>query len=256
MENNSLLNKEIIKNNFSRGSANYDAAALMQKNAAKKLVKLAENFISDKSNILDLGSGTGFVAREILKINSRPKIIQTDLSSEMLAKWQPPKNVSAIVCDIENLPFIDEKFDMIFSSFALHWINDFEKSFANFSNLLAPGGIIAICLPTASSLDELASNNIFQINKFPEISAIENLLEKNNLQKIFCEKEIYIEEFSNIIFAAKYIKKIGGNYNSQKNNPHASKLAQLRNFYLKNSSNDNRKFQLSWHNAFLLYQKK
>ncbi len=256
MENNSLLNKEIIKNNFSRGSANYDELALMQKNAAEKLVKLAKNFISDKSNILDLGSGTGFVAQEILKINSCAKITQTDLSSEMLAKWQPPKNVSAVVCDIENLPFIDEKFDIIFSSFALHWIYDFEKSFANFSNLLAAGGIIAICLPTSSSLDELAANNIFQINKFPEISTLTNILEKNNLRKIYAEKEIYIEEFSNIISAAKYIKNIGGNYNSQKNNPHASKLAQLRNFYLKNSSNDNRKFQLTWHNAFFLYQKK
>jgi malonyl-CoA O-methyltransferase len=255
MENNSLLDKKIIKNNFARGSANYDALAVMQKNAAGKLVGLARNFISDKQNILDLGSGTGFVAQEILKINERPKIIETDLSSEMLAKWQRPANVSALVCDIENLPFNDEKFDIIFSSFALHWLNDFEKSFKNFANLLAAGGIIAICLPCASSLDELAVNNIFQINKFPQISAIKNLLEKNNLQKIYQEKEIFVEEFSNIIFAAKYIKKIGGNYNLQKNNPSAHKLAQLRSFYLKNSSNDNRKFQLSWHNAFFLYQK-
>ena len=255
MENNSLLNKEIIKNNFSRGSANYDALALMQKNAAQKLTWLAKNFINDKSNILDLGSGTGFVARETLKINSHVQILETDLSSEMLAKWQRPKNVSAVVCDIENLPFSDKKFDIIFSSFALHWLNDFEKSFKNFSNLLAPQGVIAICLPCSSSLGELAADNIFQINKFPEIFAIKNLLEKNNLHKIYAEKEIYVEEFSNIISAAKYIKKIGGNYNSQKNNPPASKLAQLRNFYLKNSSND-RKFQLSWHNAFFLYQKK
>jgi len=256
MKNNSALDKEIIKNNFSRGSINYDALALMQKNVARKLVGLAKNFISGDKNILDLGSGTGFVAQEILKINEDVKIIETDLSSEMLSKWQRPKNVSAIVCDIENLLFIDEKFDMIFSSFALHWINDFEKSFEKFSNLLARGGIIAFCIPSASSLDELAVDDVFLVNKFPQISAIENLLEKNNLQKIYCEKEIYIEEFFDIIAAAKYIKKIGGNYNSQKNNPPASRLAQLRNFYLKNLSNDNRKFQLSWHNAFFLYQKK
>lgn len=248
MEN---LNKEIIKKNFSRGSESYDDAALMQKKSAQKLVDLAKKFIATESKILDLGSGTGFVAREILKINSSAKIIETDLCQEMLSKWQRPSNVSAVVCDMENLPFIDEKFDIIFSSFALHWINDFEKSFANFSNLLAPKGIIAFCLPCASSLEEL---DIFQINKFPQILEISTLLEKNNLQKIYQEKEIFIEEFCDIISAAKYIKKIGGNYNSQKK-LRAGKLAQLRNFYLKNSGKDTRKFQLSWHNAFFIYQK-
>ena len=107
------LNKEIIKKNFSRKSSNYNDEAAMQKKSAEKLVNLAKNFLGKKNKILDLGSGTGFVAREILKITPYAQIIETDLSPEMLNTWQRPNNVSALVCDIENLPFNDKKFDII-----------------------------------------------------------------------------------------------------------------------------------------------
>ena len=48
----------------------------------------------------------------------------------MLSLWKTrPDNVKILVADIENLSFENsEKFDIIFSSYALHWLNNFEKS--------------------------------------------------------------------------------------------------------------------------------
>ena len=68
-----MLNKKIIGENFSRAAQNYEAVALVQKQAAEKLCHLASPFIRDDLRILDLGSGTGFVSRSLNNLQNGPR---------------------------------------------------------------------------------------------------------------------------------------------------------------------------------------
>ena len=248
-------NKELINKNFSRAAFSYDEVATIQKTAAKKLVALASPF-ANESQILDLGSGSGFVAKEILQKNNQIKIVETDLSRQMLSLWQDrPKNVIAIECDFENLPFTENSFDIVISSFALHWLNDFEKSFAQFSAILKPNGILAFCLPTSKTLKELKNAGVFYFNDFPDISYINSILEKNKLTKVNFDCQLVKQEFESGYQALKFIKKLGGNHNSKPQFISKRQLEQFNNFCLKNSCSITRKFSISWENSFFIYRK-
>lgn len=249
-----IFDKKIIAKNFSRGAENYDEAAQIQKDAAKKLITLASHFIKKDSQILDLGCGSSFVAKEILQ-REVENIFEIDLSMKMLESWiNRPENIFPIQGDIENLPFRKNSFDLITSSFALHWLNDFEKFFTEIFSLLKENGVLAFCLPTNNSLHELRSAEVFRFNEFPQSSHLESLLKKIN----FCEKKIYHEtikqEFISGYEALKFLKKIGGNYqNSVSKIIGKKELDQFNKFCLKNSGSDNKSFSISWNISYFIF---
>ena len=194
-----MLNKRIIGENFSRAAQNYEAVALVQQQAAKKLCHLASPFIRDDLRILDLGSGTGFVSRSLNNLQNRPRniltpyspllsphsplvtphllrgplVFEADLSLSMLQ--QHPSNFK-INCDFENLPFRNHSFDILISSFSLQWLSDFEKNFLQFSALLKPHGIFAFCIPTDKSLEE--AFNFFCMEIQPKMQPFADALNK------------------------------------------------------------------------------
>lgn len=238
------FDKKIITKNFSRGAKNYDEASEIQALSAKNLITLASPFIFDNSRILDLGSGTSFIAKNLFD-KKNLQIFEIDLSHEMLKSWTPkPKNIFSIQSDIEKLPFRKNSFDVIISSFSLQWINNFSENFSRFSELLKPNGILAFAIPTDESLHELKAAQTFNINDFPHFENLRNLLKNNFEEKIFSQ-EILKQEFANGLEALKSIKKIGANY-SNKSPKKISKLQlkQFNNFCLKNSSNNHKSFSL------------
>lgn len=251
------LDKNLVAQNFSRGAKNYDEVAEPQLEAAKRLVALASPFIKNNSQILDLGCGTSFIAKEICQNFSEKNIhiVETDIALDMLESWADrPANVTAIQCDIENLPLEKNSFDIIFSSFALHWISDFEKNFSQFSALLKKNGILAFCLPTAGSLDELRSSNVFQFNNFPNNVIIKSALEKCGAKEVSFICETKKQKFASGYEALKFIKKIGGNSNQSKKIVSKTKLEEFNKFCLKNFSSDNKSFGVSWNISYFIYQ--
>ena len=132
-----MFDKKIIQKNFSRVAGRYDEAAVVQREAVKELCELVVRHKASgvrRGLILDLGSGTSFIAKKLLTYALRltpydSKIFELDLSAEMLQSWHDrPSNVFPIQGDIENPPFRNHSFDLIISSFSLQWIEDFEKN--------------------------------------------------------------------------------------------------------------------------------
>lgn len=94
--------------------------------------------------ILDIGCGEGEMARYFAK-NGAKSVLGLDISQNMidLAKQQNIfNNVSFKILAMENLSTLNEKYDMIFSSLAVHYIEDFEKLMQDISSLLNPNGIL------------------------------------------------------------------------------------------------------------------
>lgn len=247
-----MLNKKIIGENFSRAAKNYDQVAIVQKQAAQKLCQLASPFINDDSRILDLGCGTGFIAQ-----NLSQKIFECDLSFAML---QQPRNGHKIQCDFTNLPFKKNSFDLLISSFSLQWLEDFETYFANFSALLKPQGILAFCLPTYESLQELksasaASDCNFHFNILLKNSDLKSALKNCRFsEKLFVE-EIVKSKFESGLQAIKSIKETGANYRGQNSFITKNRLNQFNNFCLKNFADESKKISISWNISFFICQK-
>ena len=130
----------------------------------KRLVEIMNINFNDK--IIDVGSGTGDLAKIILKENKEISIYSVDLNLEMLneAKKQlndhKKKNIKFINANAENLPFENNFFDKYVISFCLRNITYIEKALYESFRVLKPGGIF-YCLefsaPTSSLMNKIYS---------------------------------------------------------------------------------------------------
>jgi len=251
------FDKKIVNYNFSSKANAYNLSANIQKKVAKKLCQLfIENYKpnnNQKIRILDLGSGTSFVAKNLLNKIDNCEIYELDLSLEMLNNFQKnPEKILKICADIESLPFAESSFDAIISSFSLQWIEDFENLFNVLKKLLKPRALLAFSIPDNQSFQEL-KNSPFLINKMPDKLELLNVLERHQfIKKSFINEKIY-EKFLNLVEALKSFKKIGVNYYLPNNNKKS--FQELKTFYLKNFQNSLTYKKLSWSVCYFIYFK-
>lgn len=101
--------------------------------------------IQDGMNVLELGCGTGDMwIKNIDFINKCSQLILTDLSKGMLeaakANVGEHSNVSYQVVDIQSIPFIDNKFDVVIANMMLYHVPDLNKGLSEVRRVLKHGG--------------------------------------------------------------------------------------------------------------------
>lgn len=95
--------------------------------------------------VIDVGMGTGLVAREILNITNEPHcLIGVDPSPGMLAQARLPAAVRCLEGWAEKMPLPDASADFIVMGYALRHIADLVAAFAEFRRILKPGGKVLI----------------------------------------------------------------------------------------------------------------
>lgn len=227
--------KDQIKNNFSQKCCQYDQNAVVQKNAATQLVNLLITQIIkfDKnypSKILDLGSGSSFIAKNILNHNLNCKIYEIDLSEEMLKIYNNSYNPITKICgDFEDFPFEKNSFDLILSSFSLQWCNDHHKLFTKIHQTLKPQGLLAFAVPNSASFKNL-KNLPINLIKLPDHNNLKVIIESVKFTEKYSKIKIFNQNYKNMIEALKSFKNTGTNYNKLTN---ISNYKQLKKIYLK-----------------------
>ena len=118
------LLKDQVAKSFSDAADDYDQYARIQHKLAHELLSLCPQ--QDKTSILDLGCGTGYCLPQLNKLYPGAHLTGGDLAPGMLqhAKQYYP-DYEYQISDAENLPFEDNQFDLIFSSLAVQWCDDF-----------------------------------------------------------------------------------------------------------------------------------
>ncbi len=92
--------------------------------------------------VLDLGCGYGENCAKFLRLGAS-KVAGVDLSEKMLEIARTEnQNIEFIRGDMSDLSFIKEKYDVIFSSLAVHYIEDFNKFAKEVFSLLNHDGYL------------------------------------------------------------------------------------------------------------------
>lgn len=93
--------------------------------------------------LLDLGSGTGDLAREALRAQPGCRVIAGDFTLEMMlagrARGGAQPNWAAT--DALSLPFADESFDVLVSGYLLRNVTDLDLALREQHRVLKPGGV-------------------------------------------------------------------------------------------------------------------
>jgi ubiquinone/menaquinone biosynthesis C-methylase UbiE len=97
--------------------------------------------------VLDVGTGPGHVAVEIARRTEGLNVVGLDLAAHMAKKARKQAGQAGLLgrglwpqADGHRLPFADDSFQMVFSSFALHHWDDPLVIFNEIARVLAPGG--------------------------------------------------------------------------------------------------------------------
>ncbi len=105
---------------------------------------LARAGLAAGSRVLDVGIGTGLVAREALGlIGASGRLVGVDPSPGMMACVQLPQ-VELREGRAEALPCDDAAFDFVSMGYALRHVADVAAAFSEFSRVLRPGGRLLV----------------------------------------------------------------------------------------------------------------
>jgi ubiquinone/menaquinone biosynthesis C-methylase UbiE len=120
--------------------------------------------------ILDLGCGNGTMSKYFID-NGAYSVLAIDISTNMINEAKEKNSNEKItykVCSMEDISKIKDKFDLVYSSLAFHYIEDFDKLIKEIYNLLNNNGILLFSqehpLATATILENDIDNKV-EINK-------------------------------------------------------------------------------------------
>ena len=108
----------------------------------KQVIKLAR--LKPNASLLDLGTGTGDLAREALLQEPQAKVTAADFTVEMMRVGKKSGNLQFSAADALNLPFKDTTFDAVVSGFLMRNVTDIQQALKEQYRALKPGGRIVI----------------------------------------------------------------------------------------------------------------
>lgn len=152
-----------IKSGFGRAAEAYDEYALLQAKVRETCITLARPHFPSGAHIIDLGAGTGAFAQEA----PLWRVTGLDLSYGMCAVAE--KHQRVVNADAESLPFADERFDGVFSSLMLQWVNDPAKALSEMARVIPPARKIILSTLVAGTLSEL-KHAFAAVDQHPHVS--------------------------------------------------------------------------------------
>ena len=175
---------KLVQKVFSKVAKNYDLMNdLMSFGSHRFWKKKFVEIINPKKNeiIIDIGSGTGDIAKNILKTKFNGELHLLDLNSQMLnigkSTIRKNKNVYFHQGNAEDLKFKNNTFDKYAIAFCLRNITNIEKSIEEALRVLKPGGIY-FCLEF-SSPNSILTSQLYKKYRTRALPLIGKLIAKN-----------------------------------------------------------------------------
>ncbi len=136
-----IYDNEIFFNGYSKIRENENNANnIFEKPALFSLLPTLNN-----KSVLDLGCGYGEHCIQFVEEGAK-RVVGIDVSQKMLAIAKAEnvrQNISYLNMPMENIGELHERFDIIVSSLAFHYVEDFQALIKNIYILLNDGGVLA-----------------------------------------------------------------------------------------------------------------
>jgi len=192
-----LPDKRQVAASFSRAASSYDGVAELQRTVGNALIERLPLGLTS-ARWLDLGCGTGYFSRVLANRFPDGEGVALDIAEGMLRHARPQGGAGNFIAgDAECLPLRDASVDLIFSSLALQWCEDFPAVLGEAKRVLRPGGVFAFSSLCSGTLQELrdswqAVDGFAHVNRFRPFSAYQQYCAAGGLQleRLVVEPEV------------------------------------------------------------------
>ena len=137
-----------VRGLFDRTAGDYDRierAMALGTGSGYRLRALRRAGLVRGMTVLDVGVGTGLVAREAARVVGDAKLVTgIDPSSGMVENARVPHGVRLVAGSAEAIPLPDACVDFLSMGYALRHISDLSAAFAEFWRVLKPGGVMCV----------------------------------------------------------------------------------------------------------------
>lgn len=246
-----MIDKQVVKTNFSKYAKVYDRYSTVQDLCGSKLIKKIE---AEKFNtILDIGCGTGSYTALLKKRFPKALVKAIDISGEMIKVSKDKfkgNDIEFIAADAEKIDF-KETFDLISSNATFQWFENLELALKKYAQSLKKGGLILFSIFGPRTFYELArSLEIFSeqslaitASEFLDKAKIEAVL-KNIFSQVKIEEEIHKESYGSLKDLLKKIKYTGARGSSKQGFWTKSRMSAVQEIYLKNFKSITASYQI------------
>ena len=176
---------------------------------------LAMGSLRPGERVLDVGTGTGIVARLAAPaVGPAGSVAGLDASPAMLSVARAAATEEGLIIDwyegqAEALPYPDESFDLVLSQFALMFFADQQSALTEMRRVLTPGGRVALSVfegidrhPFYVALDEaivrrLGASAVGAIFALGDVDALGASLERAGFREVAIERFAITARFPN-----------------------------------------------------------
>jgi ubiquinone/menaquinone biosynthesis C-methylase UbiE len=152
-------------NSYIHGTSEQELNRLLRLNLLTNPAFLRYVELEVTDQVLELGSGLGILAAEMAKKNPLGRIVGVEISAEMLKRCpQEVPNLSFRQADVQQLPFEEESFDVVYCRYVLEHIQNPGQVLAEARRVMRTGGHIF-----------LQENNNLAFDFYPECRSFMSL---------------------------------------------------------------------------------
>ena len=244
----------LVNKNFNEAALNYNESAFIQKSTALKLAKICSNHPIKNGLWVDLGSGTGLLAKSLENLHPNQSVLRLDNSQKMIEQHSEKSNKQ--LWDLNyGLPKWPKKPSLLASSFVLHWLNNPQGQLSEWFKSLNSDGWIALAIPIKGSFSEWyeaaeQANLTCTALELPSHDSLISVVPNQNI--LYNKIEIIKQTAEQATSLLKPMIKVGA-HSSKKEKLSISDWRNLLSYWP--ISNENKQVSLSWSIQFLLIKR-
>jgi malonyl-CoA O-methyltransferase len=223
-----VLDKQQVARSFSRAAASYDSVAELQRRVGEKLITQLPTQLptylpeTAAEVVLDLGCGTGYFSSQLQAAFPDSAVVGLDMAEGMLTYAAGHQaNRHWLCADAERLPLADQSVEVIFSSLAIQWCEDYPALFAEAHRVLKPGGSLVFSTLGPNTLHELRSawlavDDYVHVNRFVERGVLAEAVRGSGFTaELVLQEEVITLEYPSLKDLTRELKGLGAhNVNS------------------------------------------
>jgi malonyl-CoA O-methyltransferase len=221
MATSKAIDSLMMRGNFSSHAGSYDCYASVQKRVVDCLGRRMAGLVPGNGLVLDVGTGTGALAAELIRAEPQRQLVVMDIARGMTRQAvQKLPGVFACDADARRLPFASGTFAGVVSSSVYQWVDCLPAAFAEVARVLRPGGFFALALFGEQTLHELraahrravtrhGSNRPSHVLDFPSRNEVAEALGAARLSCCDLTSAMEVEYHPSVPDLLRQLKRIG-----------------------------------------------